>query len=135
MERSVLIFILCCMMVGMTGCGGRKTAQPEEITTDTVVAITETKMTEAVKPDKDDPVIGIFVCDETNERYRFYDDGTGGFCSGGQEHPFTWKHNREMVILNYELTGKQYLHYDAKKRLLQEDSELYGGIINFRKTV
>ena len=73
-----------------------------------------------IKPAEDDPVIGIFVCDETSDRYIFYDDGTGNFRTGGEETEFVWRHSDGLVIVTFLTFGKEYLHYDKEKRILQE---------------
>jgi len=84
---------------------------------------------EAKKINKNDPVVGMFICKKTNDKYIFSEDGTGYIFTGGTNTDFKWQHEGEMVILTYEAYGKEYLLFDAKKKTLKEDSELYGVLI------
>ncbi len=119
----------------MTGCGGKTTMQTEIEVDDTEYSAPcdDEETLKVIKPAEDDPVIGIFVCDETSDRYIFYDDGTGNFRTGGEETEFVWRHSDGLVIVTFLTFGKEYLHYDKEKRILQEESEAYGRILKFKK--
>ena len=84
---------------------------------------------EAKVINKNDSVVGMFICKKNNDKYIFNEDGTGYIFTGGSNTEFKWEHKGEMVILTYEAFGKEYLLFDAKKKTLKEDSESYGVLI------
>lgn len=78
---------------------------------------------------KKSPIVGMFVCKKTNDKYVFNDDGTGYFFTGGTNTEFKWSYKNDIVTLVYETFGKEYLLFDPKRNTLKEDSESYGIII------
>lgn len=84
---------------------------------------------EAKKNNENDPVVGMFKCKKTNDKYIFNDDGTGYFFTGGTNSEFKWSRKNDLVTLTYEAYGKEYLLFDEKKKTLKEDSESYGILI------
>ena len=84
---------------------------------------------EAKKNNESDPVVGMFKCKKTNDKYIFNDDGTGYFFTGGSNTEFKWSRKNDLVTLTYEAYGKEYLLFDEKKKTLKEDSESYGILI------
>ncbi len=87
------------------------------------------KRAEAKVLNKKDPIVGMFICKKTNDKYVFNDDGTGYFFTGGSNTEFKWQHKDEMVILTYEAYGKEYLLFDPKKKTLKENSETLGVLV------
>lgn len=78
------------------------------------------------------PVVGMFVCKKTNDKYVFNDDGTGYFFTGGTNTDFKWSFNENIVTIEYKDYGKEHLLFDAKRKTLKENSESYG-ILVFEK--
>lgn len=87
---------------------------------------------EAKKNNEGDPVIGMYKCKRTNDKYLFNSDGTGYLFTGGTQTEFKWSRKDDIVTLVYEAFGKEYLLFDKKKKTLKEDSESYG-ILVFEK--
>lgn len=84
---------------------------------------------EAKKNNENDPVVGMFKCKKTNDKYLFNGDGTGYFFTGGTNTEFKWSRKDDIVTLTYEAFGKEYLLFDYKKKTLKEDSESYGMLV------
>ena len=128
MRKIVIRFILGIIFVStiITCTNNTRAVQEPEATVknESVKDTVETK-----KIYKDDPVVGMYECKKTNDKYLFLEDGTGSIFTGGSNTGFKWEHKGEMVILTYESFGKEYLLFDAKKNTLKENSELYGVLV------
>ena len=152
------LFGICFMSVlaCITGCSNNTRAKQELKTTTNKVSVRDTikenrpistgisqkestdqeksikERTEDKKNNEKDPVVGMFKCKKTDDKYLFLADGTGCFFSGGTNTEFKWSRKDNIVTLIYEAFGKEYLLYDHKKKTLKEDSESYG-ILVFEK--
>ena len=122
----VLIFVICSFIALPIASQQRKTTSIQKSKT-TVTQSQKKKVQDSKK--KKDPVVGMFVCKKTGDKYLFDDDGTGYFYSSGSNTSFKWQHKGELVIVSYEAFGKTYLYFDAKKRQLKEDSKIFGLLV------
>ena len=134
MRKTFYLVIVCFMPAWMAGCG-RKAPMPAEAedATEYHAPYQDKETLKAVKPAENDPVIGIYVCDETSDRYIFYDDGTGSFKTGDTESEFEWQHKDGLVTVTFPMFGKEYMYYDNEKRVLKEESEIHARVLVFKK--
>ena len=75
------------------------------------------------------PLIGMFVCKKTTDKYIFNEDGTGYFFTNGTNSEFKWSLKDDMLTIIFEVYGKEYLLFDQKKNTLKENSETFGTLI------
>lgn len=78
---------------------------------------------------KKDLVVGMFVCKKTNDKYVFNEDGTGYFFTNGSNSEIKWSRKDDMVTVEFEAFGKEYLLFDQKKKTLKENSESLGVLV------
>lgn len=94
---------------------------------------TETNNVEenTVKTDKqsNNPIIGIFKCNKTGDKYLFNSDGTGCFFTGTTQTVYKWKNTGSIVTITYEMFGDQKLFFDSESNTLTEDSESLGTLV------
>lgn len=131
MKKIILTTLLALCL---TACGNRMKPVAEEII-DTVSSAhyEDGENMKPVKPDENDPVIGMFKCEETNDRYYFDEDGRGAFENGGILTDFVWVHQGDIVTVEYVSLGKTNLYYDKKKKMILEDSHIFDRILRFKK--